>query len=425
MVNSLVLKNGMRVRLVPFEGTQATTVLVLTKVGSRYEPDNLWGASHFIEHLMFKGTEKRPNTVDISRTLDRYGANFNAYTGKDITGYYVKIDKEQTAVAVDLLHDMIFHSLYDVEEMNRERQVIIEEIKMYEENPIMHIDDLLEGVQFKGNRLGKNIAGDPESMLSMKREDIIDFRDKNYVPRNMVIAIAGSIPDDIEDQLEKTFGQVEDRGEGLDFEAFDDLPTIAEFNAGLQSKELEQIQLALGFNIGGRYSKDRYTLSVLSNLLGGMMSSRLFIEVRERRGLCYSVRSSTSIYDEIGSFVINAGLDAKRIDEAMETIFAELRKVKEFAVPEEELRYTKDNMAGGLKLALENSSSMASFVGKQELFYNEVMSPSEILQKYEEVTAEDVMRVANEVFSDDRLSMAVIGPYKNTDELKQYLPKLN
>ena len=187
------LKNGMRVHLVPFTGTDAATVLVLTKVGSRYEDDKVWGGSHFIEHLMFKGTKRRPNTIDISKTIERYGALYNAYTGKDLTGYYVKIDGDKSDVAIDLLHDMIFHSKFDAREMNRERGVIIEEIKMYEENPIMHIGDLIEEAMFDGSTLGREIAGTPETMRTMKRSDLIAYRDRYYVPSEMVVVVAGAI----------------------------------------------------------------------------------------------------------------------------------------------------------------------------------------------------------------------------------------
>ena len=174
------LKNGMRVHLVPFEGTEAVTVLVLTNVGSRYEDDAVWGGSHFIEHLMFKGTERRPNTIDISRTLDRYGAEFNAYTGKDLTGYYVKIAADKAPVAVDLLHDMLFNSLYDPTEMDRERGVIIEEIKMYEDNPMMYIEEVFENILFNGTNLGRSIAGPRVNIQTISRNALYNYHKKHY-----------------------------------------------------------------------------------------------------------------------------------------------------------------------------------------------------------------------------------------------------
>ncbi len=415
----------MRVHLVPMSGTEAVTVLVHTKVGSRYEPTHLWGASHFIEHLMFKGTERRPNTLDISRELEQYGAQFNAYTGKDKTGYYVKIDSAHGALAVDLLHDMIFHSKYDQEEMDKERQVIIEEIKMYEENPIMHIHDLLEQALYGGNTLGKNIAGDAHSMMTMKREDIIDFRDRNYNPESMIVTIAGKIPNGIMDVLESTFGTVKHVESTSD--GYEDYAGRSETESPIitvQNKPLEQVQLAIGFYGPGRLEKDAYAAKVLATILGGTMSSRLFIEVRERRGLCYSVRAAADGYDEIGDLVISAGLDASRLDVAAEAIFAEIEKVKCGEITEDELRYVKDNIEGSLKLRLENSTNTAEFVGKQELWFNEVESLEEVLEHYKSVTLEDVNRLANQIFDMKKISIAAVGPYASDKELLKHFSML-
>ena len=192
MSKPILLKNGMRVHLVPVDGTQAVTVLVLCKVGSRYETQPLNGASHFIEHLLFKGTKRRPTTLDISRSLDSVGAQFNAYTDKHRTGYYIKIDAKHTELAVDILHDMIFHSKFDAKELDRERKVVMEEINMYEDNPMRHVEDLLEGIVFEGNTLGWEIAGTHKTMTEMKREDIIAYRDAHYLPSRMVVTVAGT-----------------------------------------------------------------------------------------------------------------------------------------------------------------------------------------------------------------------------------------
>jgi predicted Zn-dependent peptidase len=424
-MQKLTLKNGMRVHLVPFSGTEAATVLVLTKVGSRYEHDDVWGGSHYIEHLMFKGTKRRPNTVDISRTLDRYGAQFNAYTGKDLTGYYVKIAADKVEVAVDLLHDMIFHSLYDQEEMEREKQVIIEEIKMYEENPIMHLDDLLERGLFAGNRLGKDIAGTPESMRAMKREDVIAFRDAYYIPSRMVVVIAGNVPENALELLEQTFGTVAAREEAKAFESFGDYPTLAEPRIQRQFKpELNQIQLGIGFAAPHMHHKDEPVAKLLSMIFGGAMSSRLFIEVRERRGLCYSIRSSADTYEDIGMFTVTAGLDAARLEEAMKTIFAEMTKIKTSGVTAEELEDAKTHMEGGLKLALENSSTRAEFVGRQELFKNDVKSVEDRIAQLRAVTAEDVQRLAQVILQKEKMTVSAIGPYENDDALRAFIPEV-
>ncbi len=415
------LSNGMRYHLVPFSGTEAVTVLVLTKVGSRNEPNEVWGGSHFIEHLMFKGTERRPNTVDISKPLDRYGAQYNAYTGKDLTGYYVKIDGEQFDLAVDLLHDMVFHSLFDEKEMDRERRVIIEEIKMYEENPIMHLEDMLEQCMFEGNTLGKEIAGTPASMLSMKREDVLKYRDTFYVPSEMVVVIAGKVPEHAEALLEKTFGQVKSDSVPPAFVPFGEYEEREVPRVKIQEKPLEQIQLAFGFPMVGKGHDDVPAINLLANILGGAMSSRLFIEVRERRGLCYSVSASADAYEDIGVFQIRAGLDASRLKEASETILTELQKIQDSGVTDEELEVAKDNVKGGMKLRFENSSNRAEFYGRQELFFGEVKTLEEYLEKYDAVAKADIQRVAKQILNVKKMSVAAIGPYANETVLLEQM----
>lgn len=414
----------MRVHLIPFTGTDAVTVLVLTKVGSRYEDEKVLGGCHFIEHLMFKGTKKHPKTIDISRKLERYGAQFNAYTGKDLTGYYVKIDGTKTKIAIDLLYDILFHSKYDPKEMKRERRVIIEEIKMYEENPIMHLEDLLEEAMFDGNPLGRNIAGTAETVLSMKRSDLIKFRDEFYSSSEMVIAVAGNLPKDTMKMLENSFGHVKKGVEPRSFMPFGELPERKTPRIVRQNKQLEQIQIGIGFPTPGRQSEDTVAIRILAYILGGAMSSRLLIEVREKRGLCYDIRASADAYEDVGTFVIRAGLDAKRLTEAMDTIFKELNKIKKHGVTPQELREAKDHFEGAMKLVLENSSSKAEFYGRQELYYKSVDDLEEKIVKFRKVRAADIKRVANEILNNRKLSIAAIGPYKTDAALLKHFSTL-
>jgi len=414
----------MRVHLVPFSSTQAVTVLVQIKVGSRHEEDKVWGGSHFIEHLMFKGTTRRPKTADISNTLDRYGARYNAYTGKELTGYYVKIAGDKVNIAIDLLHDMIFHSTFKQTEMNRERKVIIEEIKMYDENPIMHIGTLLEGAMFDGSTLGRDIAGTQQMIKDMKRKDLIAYRDHHYVPSQIVITMAGNVPKDAMEQLEKTFGRVKEAPLPKDYLTFGDLPERATPRVGRQYKDLKQMQLALAFPAPGRLHKDQYPLKLLAAIMGGGMSSRLFAQVRERRGLCYDIRASSSGYQDVGMFTVSAGLDADRLTEALRVIVGELKKVARNGVTAKELQYIKDNIEGSSQLALENSSAQAEFFGRQELFYGEVLTPEESIAKVRRVRRADIQRVAKEVINFKRLSIAAVGPYKTDKSLLKHLPKL-
>lgn len=412
----------MRYHLVPFSGTQAATVLVLTKIGSRNEELNVWGGSHFIEHLMFKGTKRRPNTIDISKILDRYGAQYNAYTGKDLTGYYVKIDGEKVDLAVDLLHDMLFHSKFDEKEMEREKKVIVEEIKMYEENPIMHLEDLLEQAMFDGSQLGREIAGTVESVTKMKRDDVISYRDQFYIPSEMVVVIAGNVPKDAKELLEKSFGKVKEREEPPSILPFGATPERDTPRVMRQNKPLEQIQIGIGFSTVGRDHEDISAINLLAKILGGSMSSRLFIELRERRGLCYSIRATAEAYEDVGMFQVRAGLDAKRLNLATKTIFAELKKIRKHGVSAEELSSAKDNVEGSLKLALENSSNQAEFVARQELFLKKVKTPDEKIAQYNKVTQKDVQRVAQEIINFKKVSIAAIGPYKTDQALLKHFP---
>ena len=421
MLKPHVLKNGTRVHLVPFNGTEAVTLLVLFKVGSRNEQLKVWGGSHFVEHLMFKGTKRRPKTIDISKELDRYGAEYNAYTGKDMTGYYVKIESGHIDVAVDLLHDMLFHSTFNAVEMKREKGVIIEEIKMYEENPIMHIEDLLEEAMFEGHVLGRNIAGTAKSMIDMQRSDVINYHRNYYSPENMVVVMAGKVPSNALDKIRATFGKVVGRTVKRVDEAFSQGEPIKMMRARIQTKSLEQIQLALGFPTPGRAHKDMEALKLLGTILGGTMSSRLFVEVREKRGLCYTVRATVDSYDDVGMFTIRAGLDAKRLHEAMKVIMAEVKKIAKLGVTAKELAMAKDNLRGGILLQLEDSSNRAEFVGRQELFMHEVATPEERMKRFDAVTRGDIARVAKTVLDPKLMSAAGIGPFKNEQDFLKRL----
>jgi len=411
----------MRFHLIPFKGTKAITVLVLTDVGSRHESDKVWGASHIIEHMMFKGTKKRPTALDISKILDRYGAEFNAYTGKDVTGYYVKIAGDKATVAIDLLHDMLFDSKFDAKELKQEKKVIVEEIKMYEENPIMHIRDMIEEVMFDNTVLGREIAGTAESVVGMKRADILKFKQEHYSPERMVVVLAGAVPKNAKTLLEKSFGSVKVTSENVKaFETISDKIERIGIKIKSQYKPLKQTQLALGFPTFGREHKDVPALKILSTILGGSMSSRLFIEVRERKGLCYTIQTRVGLYEDVGKFVILAGLDPERLDDAVKIIFKELKKIKKHGITKEEMSYVKDHMDGATLLGLENSSAMAEFYGRQELHLGHVKTVEERLKELHAVKRSDVQRVAREVLDFDKLSVAAIGPYKKDKDLMKH-----
>lgn len=419
------LNNGMKAILVPQKGATSTTVMVFTRVGSRYESPEINGASHFIEHLMFKGTKRRPTTLDVSKELDRYGAEYNAFTSKDLTAYYVKMDATQTKLAIDLLHDMLFHSKYDAKEINRERGVIIEEINMYEDNPRMHIDDIMEEALFQDSTLGWNIAGPRENIRKVTRQQLIDYRDAYYVPERMVVTVTGKVDAQVMTQLQKTFGKVKSpkTNKAKAFAPFVSPESLANPIA-FQKKETEQVQLGMSFYGLPLGHKDLAAMSLLSTILGGTMSSRLFIEVRERRGLCYSVYASHQAMEDVGMFQVMAGLDKTRTDEAVKVIWQELKKMTTKLVTAEELKRAKDHVRGKFLLAFEDSSTQADYYGRQWIFQNKLETPEERIKRIQKVTAADIRRVAKLAFQRERMAFAIIGPFEDKAAVEAVFKKI-
>ena len=415
------LKNGMSVILVPQKGASSMTLLVLTRVGSRYETREINGASHFIEHLMFKGTKKRPDTQDISRELERYGAEYNAYTDKDVTGYYIKMDASKTNLAVDMLYDMLFHSKFDAKEMDRERGVILEEINMYEDNPSRHVDELLEKVLFPDSTLGWNIAGPKENIRNVTREALVAYRDAYYIPERMTVVVAGKIVPGLMALLQKTFGSVH-RPDGKDvpFTPFT-APKSLKQAIGYQEKQTEQVQLEIAFHGLKMGDKDLAAASLLGLILGGGMSSRLFVEIRERRGLCYNIGAGHQAHEDVGLFSIMAGLDRKRVPEAVAVLYAELKKVTKNLVTPEELRRAKDNIRGRTMLAFEDSATQAEWYGKQWLFRKKIETPEERMKRFEKVTAADIRKAAKLIFRPEAMASAVIGPFGKKEQVAKML----
>ncbi len=414
-MRKITLPNGARVLLVPFSGTEAATILVLFTVGSRYEYPAINGAAHFVEHLMFKGTKRRPQTIDISRALDAVGAEYNAYTNKDSTGYYVKADAAHLPLAVDLLHDMLFHSTFAPKEVERERGVIIEEINMYHDNPMMYVEDLLEQTMFEGSTLGWEITGSHETMRSMSRKAVMDFHHSHYLPSRMVVAVAGKIPSSALAYLRKKFGAVSDGRPPKDFKPFRSLAPRAKPRVRVQYKATKQVQVAFGFPSFGIDDKRNSAVTLLATVLGGTMSSRLFIAVRERRGLAYRVGAGVSSYQEVGAFTIQAGLEKARLPLATKTIFEEVSKIVRRGITARELREAKDNVHGKLLLRFEDSSSRAEWYAGQELLVREPKNVERRLKEIERVTASQVKRVARELLDRRRMSVAAIGPYRTPE----------
>lgn len=408
------LQNGLRIVTSPLHETKAATVLVLVKAGSRNESQNINGISHFIEHMMFKGTEKRPTTLDLSQELDSVGAEYNAFTAKDHTGYYIKLDAEKIELAFDMLSDMLFNSKFEPVEINRERGAIIEEINMYEDNPLMQAASFLEEVVFgRCASLGQNIIGNKKNIQDMSREQMLDYKEQFYSESNMVIGVSGRIKTkEVAGLVKKYFAaKSQTKPKKPQFKACRLIQTRS--RAEVKPKETEQAQLCLGFPAYHYNHKDIYALELLNLILGANMSSRLFIEVRERRGLCYFIHSSFNPYEDTGSFIIQAGLDKLRVNQALRVILAELKGFFASGVTSDELVKAKDCIQGKTVLELEDSAEVASWYASQLMFLRKVRAPEEKLKLNQGVRLSDIKRVARDIFKLKKINLALIGPFKD------------
>lgn len=420
------IKNGLNLITVPVKGTKAVTILVLLPVGSRYESKEISGASHFVEHMMFKGTGKRPNAVDISRTLEAEGADFNAFTYKDYTGYYVKINSERQEVAFDLLADMIFHSKFDENEMAKEKGVIVEELRMYEDNPTMAIDLLFDRVMFGDHPLGWDIGGTIETVKAMTREELCHYYNHYYIPRNMVLVVAGNVASG--QKMKKMLAYFAQEKEKIK-DAKDLVNSFSKYNWPKQEiklaervlvkeKKLDQAHLILGFP-GIHYSdKNRYAAAIMSIILGIGMSSRLFVEVREKRGLAYMIRAGQAFFRDVGVFQIQAGLDPARLPEALKVIKDEVKKISNEFVTSQELKEAKSSIIGRMTLGAEDSSTMADWFGKQFWFEKEIHTYEDVFKKVKAVTIAEVRQVAKKIFKLNETRVAAIGPITKDEVLK-------
>lgn len=420
MISRHTLKNGLRVIGVPQHETQAVTVMLFVPVGSRHETPKINGISHFLEHLMFKGTKQRPSTLDISKLLDGVGAEYNAYTSKDHTAYYIKVAADHLELTLDLFSDMLFNSLFDPQEIDRERGVIIEELNMYEDNPMMHVETLMEMSVFqKSHPLGYDIGGLKKNIKTIPRAAFMQFKRKHYAPGNMVLALAGKLPKNYKQLVTRYFGHHTAAKPNSNYQKFK--PYQKRLQLLHQYKDTKQAQISFGFTTVPYMHADLPAVSVLSTILGGNMSSRLFISIREREGLCYVIQSSVSPYTDTGVFSIHAGLDTQRLEPAVKAIIKQLNLIKNELVTDEELDNAKEYIKGQTALKLEDSAALASWYGKQATLTSTVISPTLKLKNIERVRKEDVQRVANTIFTAARTNIASIGPYRTTNNLRKLI----
>lgn len=414
-----VLSNGIRLLTVPSRDTRALTLLVLVGIGSRHESVRLGGVSHFLEHMLFKGTEKWKTSSRITRELDAVGADYNAFTSKEYTGFYIRVQADKAQIAIDMLHEMIARPLFSATEMERERGVILEEIAMYEDMPSAHASEMLDELLYTCP-IGRNIAGTRKTVKGLSRDDLAKFWKTHYEPSQIVIAAAGNVSDEATARIGKTFGsipKVKKRKRTI---------PCAQMPKGgprfkLQSRETEQIQFALGF-IGLPYHhRLRPALTVMATILGGGMSSRLFSEVREKRGLAYSIYAAAASFQDAGDFSIHAGLAKDKVELGVKTVMQELGKMARSGVTDAELKRAKAYIEGKLVLGLEGTHELAEFYAKQELLRGEIHSVEDKVESIKSVTAEDVMKVAKKLLRTNSISATLVGPYNNEKKFKKLL----
>ena len=410
------LKNGLRIVLVPMKETATATVIVMTGTGSRYENAHENGLAHFLEHMFFKGTKKRPSAKKISEELDTIGSVYNAFTAKDRTAYYAKVSSRYIDTALDVISDIFLNSTLPSKEITKERGAIIQEIDMYEDMPMRTVDNVFDALIFgEGHPLGRTILGPKENIRTFSRNDFAMYLKRNYTPANTVVCIAGSFSSPkVLAKIKREFGRLKKA------EAPALVPFIAAQNApriAIKEKKTDQTQLMLGVPAYPYLHKDEYALAVLSTILGGGMSSRLFIEVREKRGLAYSVHAWAEKYPDTGYFVVQAGVEHAKLEKTVETILAEFRKIKRTKVSPAELNKAKSYIKGTMTLALETSDEIASNAVTSLINIGRIRELEEILKGVDKVTAEDIERVAKDILQSNKLNLAIIGPHLHKERL--------
>jgi predicted Zn-dependent peptidase len=401
------LDNGLRVLTADLPHAQSVAVLVMLAAGSRYETEEAQGIAHFSEHMFFKGTEKRPSAREIAGAIDAIGGEFNAFTGKEYTTYYVKCAAEHRDVALDVLVDMIRNARFEEEEIEREKGVIAEEMNMYFDTPRDFIGGVYETLLWGDQPLGRDIIGTKETIRAATRETFTGYLDRWYKPSRTVLGVAGRIGDGLLERAQELLGDLPD-GETGEPEA-----TAPHENGRVvvHTKQSEQAHVVLGVPSRPLDDPDRYAIQLLATALGGGMSSRLFSEVRERRGLAYYVYGLNHSYTDAGTLYSQAGVDIKRIDDAVATIAGELRKIAAEPLPADELEKARNFAKGRFVLQLESPQGLMLFGLRKEVLERKLPDPDEVLRGIDAVTSDDVARVASELITADRLRLAVIGPF--------------
>ena len=413
-----VLDNGLRVLTADMPQAKSVACFVMLAAGSRYETKDTNGIAHFAEHMFFKGTENRPTARDIAGEIDSIGAEFNAFTGKEYTGYYVKCAAEHRDTALDVLVDMLRHSKFDAEEIEREKGVIVEEMNMYYDTPRDYVDGVYDSLLYGDQPLGWDIIGTKETVRGATRETFTDYLDRWYRAPRMVAGLAGAVGGDAVERVASLLGDVPNGATGA---AEPVAWEQGEPRVKLHTKTSDQAHIRTGVHSYPLGHADRYPLMLLATVLGGGMSSRLFTEVRERRGLAYYIYGYNQTYTDAGTLFAQGGVDIQRIDEAVKTVIREFGRIAAEPVDADELEKARNFAKGRLVLSLEDPKGTISFGLRDEVLEGRTREPEEVLAALDRVTVEDLHRVAQDIVREDRLNLAVVGPFDDPDRFEPLL----
>jgi predicted Zn-dependent peptidase len=414
-----VLDNGLRVVTECMPQTYSVSICIFTGVGSRYEKDKIAGVSHFIEHLMFRGTEKRPESKLISEAIEGVGGILNGGTDKELTVYWCKVPAVHFSIAMDVLSDMLLHARYDPQDMEKERRIIIEEIKMTYDAPDQRVNQLIDKLLWYGSPLARDVAGSKKTVSEITREDMLEYMRLSYLPSNAVVSISGNIGhEEAVNAVNNCLGGWENRQHFHKFKtyALKECPAVK-----IEKRKIEQAHLCLALPGLSRFHPKRYHIDVLNIILGEGMSSRLFTEVRDKLGLAYTIASYAEHLSDTGSFIVYAGVEPRKLSTAIKVITEQMALFKQVKVSEDELVKAKEMAKGRLLLRMEENRHVASWLGTQEILNNRILDVDDVVAIIEAVTADDIREIARELMVADLLKLAVVGPVSKDEPLEDLL----
>jgi predicted Zn-dependent peptidase len=416
-MQTVTLQNGLKIHLVEKPASETAAILLIAKTGSANEQPEEEGVAHFLEHMVFKGTKKRPNTQAISEYIDQIGGDYNAFTGKESTGFHCQIFKKHFDRGLDFVIDLVANPLLRTNDFDTEKGVILEEINLYEDTPMNRVDDLFTESLFSSTPLAHRISGEPKSIKNLTIDQLKNFYQRQYVAKNIFLVIAAD-QEILKKVNQLNFGKFPDKKEP-DIPAVEVEKSFPKLN--FLKKEIQQGNLIIGFS-GPKYQdRDRYVVGVMTTLLGGMMSSRMFINIREKYGFCYYIQSQKQAFRKAGLLMTQAGIDPKNLRQTIEAILNEYRILKEKPVSDKELKKTQEYLKGKLMLSVEASDDLAEFYGSQLVYDDRVKTPIEVTKIIDSITKDDIIKAARRYLCRESLTTAIISPTVDEREVVQLL----